>query len=376
MTVLADWARSGAMTLTGRPDGPPLVSPGCPATAAREALTSLGLPIPGVLAERAAYAGLTRNGPWSCGGAMRIVPTLDGHLALSLARPADVGLVPALVERNVEDSRQDPWADVAAWARQVPAAEAAARVELLGLPGGTVPTTPVSGAGVASTALGTRTVTDAPVVVDLTSLWAGPLCAHLLSARGARVVKVESSRRPDGARQGPPAFFDLLHAGHDQLVLDFTDPDQLSRLRELIAGADLVLEASRPRALRQLGIDATEVVREGTSWLSITARGRTSDSIGFGDDVAACAGLVVRDGEDLLPVGDAMADPLAGVAAAVAAVDALQSPEARLIDVSMLHVAAATVGPVPVHEATRQAGGWWVEDDQGRYRVAEPETRR
>ncbi len=376
MTALADWAGSGAMALTGRPDGPPLVAPGWPATAAREALSSLGTAIPGVLGERAAYAGLTRNGPWSCGGGMRIVPTLDGHLALSLARPADVGLVPALVERDVEGSRPDPWQDVAAWARQVPSMEAAARVELLGLPGGAVPTAPVTGTGVSSTALGTRTVTDVPVVVDLTSLWAGPLCAHLLSAGGARVVKVESSRRPDGARQGPPDFFDLLHAGHDQLVLDFTDPDHLGRLRDLLAGADLVLEASRPRALRQLGIDAEEVVRDGTSWLSITARGRGSNTIGFGDDVAACAGLVVRDGDDLLPVGDALADPLAGVSAAAAAAAALDSPEARLIDVSMLHVAAATVGPVPDHETTYDAGSWWVEDEEGRYLVAEPRTRR
>jgi hypothetical protein len=45
--------------------------------------------------------------------------------------------------------------------------------------------------------------------------------------------------------------------------------------------------------------------------------------VGFGDDVAASAGLVVADGGDLLPVGDALADPLAGTAAAVAAMGAL-----------------------------------------------------
>jgi hypothetical protein len=372
MTALADWAASGAMALTGRPDGPPLVAPGSPATAVREALARMGLDIPGLLGERAAYAALKRNGPWSCGGAMRIVPTLDGHLALSLPRPSDLSLVPALVELDVDE----PWKAVDAWARQVPTSEAAARVELLGLPGGAIVTTPTGGSGVTSAVLGTRTVTEAPLVVDLTSLWAGPLCAHVLSTSGARVIKVESSQRPDGARQGPPAFFDLLHAGHDELVLDFTDPDQLSRLRELIVGADLVLEASRPRALRQLGIDAEAVVRDGTSWLSITARGRNSDTIGFGDDVAACAGLVVPDGEDLLPVGDALADPLAGVTAAAAAVDALGSSEARLIDVSMLHVAAATVGPTPEHETTYTDDGWWVEDGGGRHRVVEPEARR
>lgn len=372
MSALADWAASGAMALTGRPDGPPLVAPGRPASQAREAVARLGIEIPGLLGERAAYAGLSRNGPWSCGGAMRILPTSDGHLALSLARPSDVELVPALVEGDVDE----PWTTVEQWAGGVTTAEAAARVELLGLPGGAVPTEPVTGRGVSSTVLGRRKVEETPLVVDLTSLWAGPLCAHLLGLTGARVVKVESTHRPDGARQGPQAFFELLHAGHDQLSLDFHDAGQIDRLRELIAGADLVLEASRPRALRQLGLVAEDVVRDGTSWLSITARGRTSDSIGFGDDVAARAGLVLRDGEDLLPVGDAIADPLTGITAATAALDALRSTQARLIDVSMLHVVAETVGPVPPHETAFVNDSWWVEGDGGRHRVALPEVRR
>jgi hypothetical protein len=360
------------MALTGRPDGPPLVAPGRSASAVREALGRMDLEIPSLLGERAAYAGLRRNGPRSCGGAMRVLPTSDGHLALSLARPTDLELVPALVERPVDD----PWSAVGTWASRITTEEAAARLVLLGLPGGAVPTEPIAGSGVSSTVLGTRSVKDRPLVVDLTSLWAGPLCAHLLGTSGAHVIKVESRSRPDGARQGPRAFFDLLHSGHDQLTLDFDNPVDLDRLRELVAGADLVLEASRPRALRQLGIDAEAVVHDGTSWLSITARGRDSDTIGFGDDVAACAGLVVRDGDDVLPVGDAIADPLAGVTAATAAFEALRSSEARLVDVSMLHVAAATVVPVPDHETTYVDGTWWVEDDAGRYRVDAPETRR
>jgi hypothetical protein len=371
MSALADWAASGAMALTGRADGPPLVAPGRPASAVRSALDRLGMAVPGILGERAAYAALHRNGPWSCGGSMRIVPTADGHLALSLPRASDLDLVPALVEHSVEE----PWSAVTSWARAVPTTEVVERVELLGLAGGAVPSHPVQGAGVTSTALGRRAPTESPLIVDLTSLWAGPLCAHLLSRTGARIVKVESSRRPDGARNGPPAFFDLLHSGHATVSLDFTQPNELDRLRELIAGADLVLEASRPRALRQLGIDAESVVSSGTSWLSITARGRGSDTIGFGDDVAACAGLVVRDGDDLLPVGDALADPLAGVTAAAAAFDALRAPESRLIDVSMLHVAAETAGPVAPHETSCVGGTWWVESDEGRFRVRDPAVR-
>jgi hypothetical protein len=134
--------------------------------------------------------------------------------------------------------------------------------------------------------------------------------------------------------------------------------------------------------MRQLGIEAEQYVAAGTSWLSITARGRASDAVGFGDDVAACAGMVVRDpivpastrpsAVELFPVGDALADPVAGVTAAVAAVEALASSEACLIDVSMLHAVSVTVGDVAPHRVSRVGNTWWVETDGGAVPVAEP----
>lgn len=350
-----------------------MLAPGDPAGFVRDRLAALGEEIPGLLGERAAYAGLARRGPWSCGGAFRVLPAQDGWVGLSLPRPSDVELVPALVEGPVGD---DPWAAAADWLAGVGAVEAEERLHLLGLAGGAVRDSLAASAerpGVVIEALGSRDVTERPLVVDLTSLWAGPLCAHLLGRRGARVVKIEARTRPDGARRGSPDLFALLHDGHAQVELDLrADRHQLL---DLITEADLVLEASRPRALRQLGIVAEEVVTAGTSWLSITARGRDSETIGFGDDVAACAGLVRYDGGEVLPVGDALADPLAGVAAAVAAADALASAEARLVDVSMLHVAAGVGGPVSPHSVQHRDASWWVEDAIGTHRVEEPRRR-
>lgn len=362
MTTVADWAASGVLALTGRPTGPPRIPPGRAATWVREQLGTLSLDIPGLLGERAAYAGLRRNGPRSCGGAFRILRTVDGHVGLSLARPEDTALLPALTMG--ED-------DLDGWASRRTMTEAAERMELLGLPGGAVPS-PDPGDAVTCSVLGERAPTERPVVVDLTSLWAGPLCAHLIGQLGARVIKVESTTRPDGARRGPRRFFDLLHGGHERRVIDLRR--DLDELRALLADADLVLESSRPRALRQLGIVAEEFVADGTSWLSITARGRSSPAVGFGDDVAACAGLVVAD-DGLLPVGDAIADPLTGVAAAVAAQAALASTESRLIDVSMLGVAASSMGPVAEGRVFLGDSGWWAEDEHGRYPVSPPRER-
>jgi hypothetical protein len=328
-----DWACSGAMALTGRADGPPLVATGA-AIAMRGALLALGsltsVPLPGLelLGERAAIAGLSRQGAVSCGGASRLLPAADGTVALSLARPDDLDLVPALVE----DEGADHWLAVEAWLARTPATEARDRAVLLGLPCSVVGERT---AGEPWTVTGERSGATAarPLVVDLSSLWAGPLCASLLGMLGCQVVKVEDPRRPDGARRGPPAFFDLLNAGATVESIDVRGP----ALRWLLERADVVIEASRPRALRQLGIKAQELVsRRDVTWVSITGHGRDQDRVGFGDDAAAAGGLVV----DGCFVGDAIGDPLTGVHAALAAWSGVVRGGARLIDVSLAGVSA------------------------------------
>ena len=67
-----------------------------------------------------------------------------------------------------------------------------------------------------------------PLVVDLSSLWAGPLTGSLLAMLGAEVIKVESSKRLDGARrdnsddQGEKEFYDLMNGGKKSFTCDFT----------------------------------------------------------------------------------------------------------------------------------------------------------
>jgi crotonobetainyl-CoA:carnitine CoA-transferase CaiB-like acyl-CoA transferase len=184
---------------------------------------------------------------------------------------------------------------------------------------------------------------DRPRVVDLSALWAGPLCTHLLQLGGAEVIKVESRVRPDGARNGPAAFFDLLNAGKRCVALDLHDANDRARLQELIDDADIVIEASRPRALRQLGIDAEALVRArpGLSWIALSGHGRGEPQaqwIAYGDDAAVDAGLarVMREatGEPMF-VGDAIADPLAGLHAALLAWWSWRQGGSRLLSVAL-----------------------------------------
>nr|BFE28048.1 CoA transferase [Actinomadura rugatobispora] len=382
----AAWAASGAVALAGRPDGPPLVPPGRGAAAARALAERFAAHTSGtgravrldgarLLTERAAHLGLRRRGGVSAGGACRLLPTADGWAAVSCARPDDPALLGALACAEVGD---DPWPAVTAWLREHTGAELAERAGLLGVAAGPVvrapapPPPPVP--------LEPRPLEGA-LVVDFSALWAGPLCAHLLGLAGARVVKVEVPGRPDGARRGDPGFYRLLHAGHRSVALDPGAGEGRRALAALVAAADIVIEASRPRALARFGLDAGAAVAAGTSWVSITAYGRAADRVGFGDDVAAAAGLVCRDPSGApLFCGDAIADPLTGLTAAVLASTAPPGGGGVLWDVAMARVVASTLdpgdAPVPSPAAVPDGrGGWSVETADGPAPVVLPARR-
>jgi hypothetical protein len=360
------WAASGLLALTGPAGGAPL---GPPAPLVPR-LDELATPFGGLdplllLAERAAIAGHHRAGRTSCGGSCRLLRTADGWLAVSLPRGTDVDAVPAWLE--VDPVPEDEtWDLVAAEVRGRSTTTLEHRAALLDLPvaalGGARPRDPV-----VTTVLGSAPpqAIDGARVLDLSSLWAGPLCGSLLATSGARVVKVEAVARPDGARTGPAAFFDLLNAGKCSVALDFGTATGRAALARLVAAADVVIESSRPRALERLGIDAGATVTSGRGprvWVSITAHGRDGDAtrVGFGDDCAVAGGLVAMDparpGDGPWFCADALADPLTGITAAAACLDALAAGGRRLLDVAMSAVAADVAGPaLPVPDGTRAA---------------------
>lgn len=185
-----------------------------------------------------------------------------------------------------------------------------------------------------------------PKVLDLSALWAGPLAGALLQGAGGQVLKVESSRRLDGARAGDARFFALLHEGKEQAVLDFQDLNDRERLRALIRDADIIIEASRPRALESLGVNARAEASRGATWLSITGYGREGDeanAIAFGDDAAVAGGLTSHIqavwGEAVFG-GDAIADPLTGIFAALCGWASWLAGGGRLISLPMADIIA------------------------------------
>jgi hypothetical protein len=288
-----------------------------------------------ILTGRAAVMNLARPGRISAGGATRLLATADGWCALALPRDDDVAALPALME--VDTVTGDPWTALTHWAATRSTDNVVNRARLLDIAaavlGEAAPEPPIvqrCGAGV-----GPRRV-DGLFVADLSSLWAGPLCGQLLARAGAVVVKVESPSRPDGTRRGEAAFFDWMNAGKLSYCLDFdSDGDAL---RRLLNAADIVIEGSRPAALRRRGLSAGDLPgRPGRIWLRINGYRDQPDRPAFGDDAAVAGGLV---GDGPVFLGDAIADPLSGLEAARAVGESLGRGGGEVIEVSMAQVAA------------------------------------
>jgi len=396
------WARSGAMALTGLPDGPPLLAPGplasCAVGAARafEALCETNVleetDAAALLGERAAVFGITSQGRTSPGGSCRLLSTADGWIALNLARPEDLELLPAWLG---EGDTTEPWTFITSRIADQSASSLIERARIMGLPAAVVETPPAMPPPwfriAARGPRRTRTRGDNPLVVDLSALWAGPLCTHLLSIAGSDVIKIESTRRPDGARKGPAAFYDLLNGEKRSVALDFRSKDGIQTLRQILERADIVVEGSRPRALAQLGIDAAKFVADnaGLTWVSLSGYGRREPEanwVAFGDDAGAAAGLASMTGGPDAPLfcGDALPDPLSGLHAAVAALAAWRGGGGVLLDLSLRDVTAHALlfqpngadAPRATAERRLSETGWEVVAGDERALVAPPRARK
>lgn len=247
----------------------------------------------------------------------RFYKAKDGHVALNLVRPDDVDLLPALfgeTDFEIDDAMA-----------KASAADLVAHGRALGLAIAHLDEQPASPAcAEMSQGLAATKTPDRLTVFDLSALWAGPLAAHLLSLSGAHVIKIESTSRPDAMRLGDPELFARLNDRKVQRAFDLHTSAGCDAVIALIHDADIVIEAARPRALLQLGINADALVAEipGLVWITITGHGVTGEAtnwIGFGDDTGVAGGLSAaqyRATGKIGFVGDAIGDPLTGIYAA------------------------------------------------------------
>lgn len=221
---------------------------------------------------------------------------------------------------------------------------------------------------------------DGIVVIDFSRVLAGPYATMMLGDFGAEVVKVERPGTGDDTRHwGPPyddagtaTYFNAVNRNKRSVVLDLSDPDGQRRARELVAGADIVVENFRPGTMERLGLGYDDLcsVRPDLIYCAITGFGRGGGAALPGYDllVQAVGGLMSVTGTGPghpTKVGVAVVDVLAGLHALSGILAALahrdRTGQGQRVDTDLLSVLLSSL----VNQASGYLGAGVVPGPMG-----------
>ena len=324
-----------------------------------------------LMGERSYLTGATFNNRMSPGKSCRLIDCKEDTIAVNLPREDDWGLTAAWL--GGPELKFGDWDGINSILRRKTVHDLLPQAQLLGIAAAPVNSEiPNHKAQPIPQINPEFTVSPKPpLVLDLSSLWAGPLCGHILHLCGAKVIKLESITRPDGARQGNEQFFKLLNQGKSSVALDLSNENGHKTLTKIINKADIVIESSRPRALEQMGINPQALVktRKNFTWISITGYGRQEpyrNWIAYGDDAGVAAGLsqlMKRATGNYQIAGDAIADPITGIQAALLAWQNWLGKRSRLISLSLRDVTTyalqAELDREGIKKTTLSLARWW-----------------
>ncbi|MCC6437716.1 MAG: CoA transferase [Acidimicrobiales bacterium] len=143
-------------------------------------------------------------------------------------------------------------------------------------------------------------------VLDCTISFAGPTIGRYLADLGATVVKIESQKRPDLARNAGPflggfsydtsACFAHYNAGKLGIALDLSKAESRPVLEDLVAWADVLVESFAPGALSRLGLTDARLAALNPTLIALSSAmvgqsGPFSELAGYGNMASALCGF-------------------------------------------------------------------------------------
>ena len=192
-------------------------------------------------------------------------------------------------------------------------------------------------------------------VLDLTTSLAGPYATLLLADLGADVIKIERLGAGDDSRHWlPPAlagkalWFSSINRNKRSLTLDYSMPDGLAVLHDLVRESDVVISNQLPRVQDKLGISYTalKAIRPDLVYVSLTGFGLDGSRANYpcydliAEGYSGVMDLTGEAGNDPQKVGTPAADLLAGADAALGCLAALldrkTTGQGHLVDVSLV----------------------------------------
>ncbi|MEQ8507002.1 MAG: CoA transferase [Rhodospirillales bacterium] len=199
-------------------------------------------------------------------------------------------------------------------------------------------------------------------VVDLSRLVCGNLLTFNLGDMGAEVIKIEPAGKGDPLRSwgdgGIQAQWKVYARNKKSMALNLRDPQAIEIVKKLAAGAQILVEGFRPGRLEEMDLAPETLWRINPKLVIVRISGYGQsgpykDRPGFGSVVESMSGFASRNGfpdrEPVLPPM-ALADSVAGLQGAFAAMVALRAAEAdggkgQVVDLALLEPLYGIMGP-------------------------------
>jgi crotonobetainyl-CoA:carnitine CoA-transferase CaiB-like acyl-CoA transferase len=199
-------------------------------------------------------------------------------------------------------------------------------------------------------------------VLDVATLFAGPLAATMLGDHGAEVIKIEHPRgdpsRTHGAsKDGVGLWWKMLSRNKKAITLYLGSEKGQELFKAMVADADVVIENFRPGTLERwgLGYDVLSAINPRLVLARVTGFGQFgpySARPGFGTLAEAMSGFAAVTGEPdgpptLPPFG--LADGVAALTTAFGVMTALRAREStgrgQVLDLAIIEPMLTLLGP-------------------------------
>ncbi|MFI6043795.1 CaiB/BaiF CoA transferase family protein [Nocardia sp. NPDC051321] len=197
-------------------------------------------------------------------------------------------------------------------------------------------------------------------VIEMGQLLAGPFCGQLLGDLGAEVIKLESPGTGDPMRQwgreqaqGRSLWWPVVARNKKSVTCNLREAEGQRLARELIEGADIVIENFRPGTMERWGLDFERLraTNPGLIMVRVTGYGQTgpyAPRAGYGSIGEAMGGIRYITGDPGHPparTGISLGDSLAAVFATIGTLAAVhhrhRTGRGQLVDAAIYEAVLA-----------------------------------
>lgn len=213
-------------------------------------------------------------------------------------------------------------------------------------------------------------------VIDMSRVLAAPIAAQILGDLGADVIKIERPKvgddgrgyglawvaGKDGLETHQSSFFTASNRNKRSVTVNHSKPEGQEILRELVRGADVLIENYKVGDLKRFGLDyeSLQAINPRLIYCSVTGFGQTgpmAPRAGYDGLFQAMGGMMAvtgipegQPGAGPLKTGPSLVDYVTGHNAALAILSALmyrsRTGEGQFIDIALLDSSVAMVSHI------------------------------